>query len=142
MIIMENTKQQINKSRDVADIMAIIYRDRLPEDQGREFVYTVGLDSKNRIIYINLDAMGTVNFAVPIVREIMRMAILRDVTALIAVHNHPSGDVRPSSDDRMFTKRLREAGDILQIKILDHVIIPTGEENGEIYSFRESENWS
>jgi len=139
---MENTKQQINKSRDVADIMAIIYRDRLPEDQGREFVYTVGLDSKNRIIYINLDAMGTVNFAVPIVREIMRMAILRDVTALIAVHNHPSGDVRPSSDDRMFTKRLREAGDILQIKILDHVIIPTGEENGEIYSFRESENWS
>ncbi len=123
---------KISSGRDAAATVMPFMR-----DLNKEVVKILLLDSQNRLIEIFDAAQGTVNFAVPILREIFQRAIQHHACALIAAHNHPSGDTRPSSDDRMFTKRLREAGEIMQIKVLDHIII--GEEC--FYSFREAEGW-
>jgi len=131
----ETAADSLNKiscAKDAADFLMPVMR-----DLSKEIVKVILLDSQNRLIEVFDAAQGTVNFAVPILREIFQKALQHHAAALIAVHNHPSGDVRPSSDDRMFTKRLREAGDVMQIKVLDHVII--GYEC--FYSFREAEGW-
>ena len=122
---------KISSARDVVDLVMPSLR-----DLNKEVVKILLLDNQNRVMDIFDAALGTVNFAVPILREIFQKALEHHSAALVAVHNHPSGDVRPSSDDRMFTKRLREAGEIMQVKVLDHIIIGDG-----FYSFRESEGW-
>ena len=128
----QNPSNKISCAKDAANFLMPVMR-----DLGKEVVKILLLDSQNRLIESFDAAQGTVNFAVPILREIFQKALQHQTVALIAVHNHPSGDVRPSSDDRLFTKRLREAGDVMQIKVLDHVII--GYEC--FYSFREAEGW-
>jgi DNA repair protein RadC len=71
-------------------------------------------------------------------REVFRLAIGKGVKSVLLAHNHPSGDPAPSDKDRAITTRLRQAGDILGIEVLDHVIV--GEENA-YYSFREGGEW-
>jgi len=142
MLIKECTQEIITSCKDIIPIMSAVYSARPPEELHKEYVYAIGLDSKNRLLYIDLVAIGTVNYAVPPLREFMRMALLKDAITIIAVHNHPSGDIRPGADDRLFTKRLREVGDNLQIPLLDHVIIGTNPNIPEVfYSFREGECW-
>ncbi len=80
------------------------------------------LDGQNKVTNI-LDIEGTVTHANPIIREIMSRALQNFATSIICVHNHPSGDPRPSQEDKSFTKELVNAGKIVQVKILDHVII-------------------
>jgi DNA repair protein RadC len=91
------------------------------------------LDSNNRIIDIIDATTGTVNHAMPIVREIIHSALQKFAVSIICVHNHPSGDPKPSKEDRDFTKELCQAGSIMQVKILDHVIIG----DDKYYSFSD-----
>ncbi|MDO8580274.1 MAG: JAB domain-containing protein, partial [Candidatus Omnitrophota bacterium] len=81
------------------------------------------LNSSNRLIAIEEQNQGTVNFASPILREIFQKALQHFATSVICVHNHPSGDIVPSVEDKNFTRKLVEAGRIMQVKVLDHVII-------------------
>ncbi|MBY0277380.1 DNA repair protein RadC [Candidatus Binatia bacterium] len=89
----------------------------------RERFLTLALDSANRLIGIETVSTGTLNATTVHPREIFKGLILANAAAFIAVHNHPSGQVKPSAEDREVTKRLAEAGDLLGIRLLDHVVL-------------------
>lgn len=81
------------------------------------------LDAKNRVITTELVSIGTLNTSLVHPRELFRRAIQACAAAVILVHNHPSGDPTPSAEDLSLTKRLVEAGKLLGIEVLDHLII-------------------
>ena len=70
--------------------------------------------------------MGTLNASLIHPSEVFRFAIMRAVSGIVMVHSHPSGDPEPSADDIIVTKRLHDAGKILGIEILDHIIVTEG----------------
>lgn len=81
------------------------------------------LDTKNQIISIERISIGNLNASIVHPREVFNIAIRRSANAIILVHNHPSGDPTPSKEDINITNRLIEAGSIIGIKVLDHIII-------------------
>ncbi|MBP7342521.1 MAG: DNA repair protein RadC [Smithellaceae bacterium] len=102
-------------------------------DLKTECFRVVYLNSNNRILAVEDAAKGTVNMALPIVREILHAALQKYAAALICVHNHPSANITPSPEDRKFTGELTAAGKLLGIRILDHIIIG----DGGYYSFAD-----
>jgi DNA repair protein RadC len=102
-------------------------------NQDREHMYGLFLDAKHALIGINHIAMGNMTEAFIHPREVFKCAILLNAAALILAHNHPSGDPSPSREDRLLTTRLAEAGTLLGIALLDHLII--GEDR--YYSFAD-----
>lgn len=111
-------KQKITSARDIADILGPKMR-----DLKTEVFKTVLLNSDNRIIDILDVANGTVNQTMPYVREIIHSALQKFAVSIICVHNHPSSNISPSQEDKQFTRILCDAGELMQIKILDHIII-------------------
>lgn len=99
----------------------------------KEHFMALHLDGKNRIACYELVSIGNLNQAIVHPREVFKSALLSSAAAILLIHNHPSGDVTPSREDLEITKRLKEAGEILGIKVLDHLII--GEE--KYYSFAD-----
>lgn len=89
----------------------------------KEMFLTLHLDGKNRIIAMDLVSIGSLNQSIVHPREVFKTALLSNAAAIICVHQHPSGDPTPSSEDLAITRRLKEAGEIMGIKILDHIII-------------------
>jgi DNA repair protein RadC len=106
-------------------------------DEGIEKFVCLFLNAKNRILVKQLMNAGTVNKATPIIREIFRYAIACDATGLIMAHNHPTGNIEPSNEDKEYTKAIANAGEVLNISVLDHIIIGRNLDTGEIrhYSF-------
>lgn len=90
------------------------------------------LDARNRLIHRETVSIGTLTASLVHPREVFAPAVERRAAALIVSHNHPSGDPRPSRDDRQATRRIARAGRILGIRLLDHVLVT---ENG-YFSFR------
>jgi len=124
----KENKPKIESSKDIADIL-------MPRmlDLKKEVFKIVLLNSQNRIIDIFDTGEATVNKANPIIREIFQKALQNYATSLICAHNHPSGKTEPSREDRDFTKELYQAGNIMQVKVLDHIIIG----DNEYYSFAD-----
>jgi DNA repair protein radc len=111
-------KQKISSAKDIVEILMPQMR-----DLKTEVFKVVYLDSNNRIIDIADAAFGTVNQAMPIVREIIHAALQKFAAAIICVHNHPSANITPSTEDKKFTGELSAAGKLMNIKVLDHIII-------------------
>lgn len=88
-----------------------------------EHFLVVTLDGSNTIIKTHLITMGLVNRTLVHPREVFRPSISDNATAIVLVHNHPSGNMEPSGDDLECTQRLRKAGLLLGIEVLDHIII-------------------
>src|SRR5437899_11123120 len=84
------------------------------------------LDQKNKVIGINTVSMGSLTASVVHPREVFKIAILANCASIILGHNHPSSDPTPSKEDRALTARLVEAGKLLGISVIDHVIIGDG----------------
>lgn len=103
-------------------------------DARRELFQVLLLDGKNRITRRVTVSEGTLNQSIVHPREVFAPAVRESAAAVIFVHNHPTGDPTPSKEDREITRRLREAGELLGIRVLDHVIIG----DGSYYSFTES----
>lgn len=103
------------------------------KDKAKEHFKLVILDSRNRIITITNVSTGTLNANLAHPREIFKDAISHNAASVILCHNHPSGDPEPSEDDLKITKQLTEAGKILGIEVLDHIII--GQE--KYFSFKD-----
>jgi DNA repair protein RadC len=93
----------------------------------KEIFLTLHLDGKNRIIALDLVSIGSLNQSIVHPREVFKTACLSNAAAIILVHQHPTGDPSPSSEDIAITRRLKEAGEIMGIKILDHIIVGEGE---------------
>jgi DNA repair protein RadC len=110
--------------RDAAAVWAH-FRGRLPQRE-RELFAVLLLDGKNRVRAEVAVSEGTLTAALVHPREVFRPAIRGGAAAVILVHNHPSGDATPSAEDAAITERLRQAGDLLGIRVLDHVVIGAG----------------
>jgi DNA repair protein RadC len=97
------------------------------------------LDTRYRLIEAKQISVGSVNESIAHPREIFRPAIMASAYAVIVAHNHPSGDPTPSAADHSLTRRLAEVAELLQIKLLDHVIIGSPAEGRSAYfSFKEA----
>ena len=116
-----SSKQKIASANEVVSIIMPQMR-----DLKTEVFKVVYLNSNNRIIDISDAATGTVNHAMPIVREIIHAALQKFAAAIICVHNHPSANIAPSPEDKKFTQELSAAGKLMDIKVLDHIIIGDG----------------
>src|SRR5690606_3436981 len=92
----------------------------------REHFVVIMLNRKNGIIGINTVSVGDLSSSIVHPREVFKPAIVAGASSIIVAHNHPSGDPAPSRDDINVTTRLKEAGDILGIGVLDHIIIGNG----------------
>ena len=108
----------IKSAKDVARLM-------MPEMQSldREHFKVLLLNTKHYVLQVHTVSVGSLNASVVHPRECFRPAIAAQAAAIILVHNHPSGDVEPSEEDISLTRRLMSAGDLIGIKVLDHVII-------------------
>jgi DNA repair protein RadC len=91
----------------------------------KEHFYVFFLDTQNRILGKETVSIGTLNTSLIHPRECFRTAILKNSASVIFVHNHPSGGLEPSAEDLTVTKRLVDAGKLLGIHVLDHVIVTT-----------------
>src|SRR5438093_13637171 len=97
------------------------------------------LDTSYRFLETHEISLGSVNDGIAHPLEVFRPALLAAAYAIIVVHNHPSGDPTPSSADHSLTRRLAEAAELLQIKLLDHVIIGSpGDGRAPYFSFKEA----
>jgi len=89
----------------------------------REQFLICGLDAKHGLIGINIVSTGSLTLAIVHPREVFKPLILMNAGAWLCAHNHPSGDITPSLEDRVLTKRLREASELFGIPLLDHLIL-------------------
>lgn len=104
------------------DTVAEYFYNHYKHTSNEEFVILL-LDSKNKLIAMETISVGTINQTLVHPREVFRRAIKRSANAVILVHNHPSGDPTPSHEDVLISKRLKEVGDLVGIKVLDHIIV-------------------
>ncbi|NCU33284.1 MAG: hypothetical protein EOM23_10240 [Candidatus Moranbacteria bacterium] len=111
--------------------MLKIYKARPEEEQHKEHFYIIGLDTQNIVKYIDLVGIGTISQCAVYVRECLRLAIIKDVSSVIISHNHPSGVLTPSREDKLITDKIKTACSFFDIKLLDHIICG----DNEFYSF-------
>ena len=123
------TGPTVHRPADVADYLV-----DLLSDEPSEVFGVLLLDTKSRVLAWHEVSRGTIDASMAHPREIFRAAILSNAAAVILAHNHPSGTPAPSLDDRLITERIADAGAILGINVLDHVI--AGDRS--YYSFSEA----
>jgi len=116
-MVKEATEEKLNSPSKIYKIM-----------QGeakidRECVWVLHMNSKLKLIEKELVSMGTLDAAPVHPREVFKKAILNSSSSIIVVHNHPSGDPRPTEEDMKVAKRLRQAGEILDIPVKDFLVI-------------------
>jgi DNA repair protein RadC len=100
----------------------------------QEHFFGIILDGSHTVIKLQIISIGLVNRTIVHPREVFKPVLLKSGTSIIIAHNHPSGNLEPSPEDIDITKRLKEAGDILGIAVLDHIIFS---KNG-FFSFKET----
>ena len=123
-------RAQFRQSHDVADLLW-----QFLGEVDREHFVVILVDRKNRLIGIHTVSVGSLTASVVHPREVFKVAILSNAAAILCGHNHPSGDPQPSQEDRSLTRRLVQAGKVLGIEVLDHVII--GDGAADYYSFAD-----
>jgi DNA repair protein RadC len=115
-------KRIVGQSFDNAKQVYEHFKIRLGTARQEEF-HVLILDNKHRVIHEKMITLGTLNQSLCHPREIFAPAIELRATSIILIHCHPSGDPKPSKQDIEITKRLQEVGEIMGIKVMDHVII-------------------
>ncbi len=103
------------------------------QDQPGEVFAILCLSTKHRVIAYHEVSRGTLDATLVHPREVFKAALLANAAAIILTHNHPSGDPSPSADDVQLTRRLVDAGALLGVDVLDHIIVG----DGRYYSFKE-----
>jgi DNA repair protein RadC len=131
-VLQPEEKYRIHSSADAANLV-MVEMAYLDHEQLRILL----LDGKNQVVGNILRYQGTVNSSVLRVAEVFRPAITNNCPAIIVCHNHPSGDPLPSEDDLHATRQLVEAGAILDIELVDHLIIGSG----RFVSLKEQLKW-
>ena len=136
--------QEINRRMNIKQDKIVDVKITTPEvvydyyknivNEYQEYFYCLYLDSNKKVLSEKLLFMGTVNESMVHPRDVFKEAYLVNATAIICVHNHPTGDVRPSKEDVIVTDRLNEIGYLMGIKLVDHVIVS----KNKYYSFLEN----
>ncbi len=120
-------QQQVREPRDIARLLQ-----DLIGNADREHFVAVYLDARHRVTHVHTVSVGNLTATTVHPREVFKGALLANAQALVVGHNHPSGDVNPSTEDRRVVERLREVGTVLGIELLDAVIVGSGR---SFYSF-------
>ncbi len=128
----EQVMFKISGPADVANFVRSILT-----DNSREHFVALYLDGQNQVAAYSIVSIGSANSAPVAPREVFQRAVLTGAISIVLAHNHPSGSTTPSSDDRAVTRRLRESGELLGIKILDHLIVT----NSAFVSMKEEDGW-
>ena len=114
-------RAELTSPESAADILV-----PLLQHLDREHCVTLNLDTKHRLIATTTVSIGSVDHTFMSPREVFRDALLHGASAIVVAHNHPSGDAEPSRDDERVTRRLGEAGDLVGVEVLDHMVIGHG----------------
>lgn len=130
----ETRKTSISSPDDIYKLILPILRRKSPIDRNREHLWAIGLDNGNRVIYIEQVSVGCIDSVIAHPMEIFCMAVRKRCVSIVLIHNH-SISPEPSRADKLLTTKIAQAGELLNIKLLDHLIITTE----EYYSFA-SEN--
>ena len=120
---------KLNNPKAIFEYTKILFNDK-----NQELFYCLYFDNKQKLVGKELLFVGTVNRSITHPREIFKYAYLYSATSIVCLHNHPSGDITPSSEDILFTKALVEIGLIQKIPIVDHIIVS----NNNYYSFHDN----
>ncbi|MCD8398263.1 MAG: JAB domain-containing protein [Lachnospiraceae bacterium] len=122
--------EKFNSPDVIYEMMCRCFRlDKMAE----EYVYMIGLDCKEHMLGVFEISHGTVNVSAVCPREVFIRALLCGAVGIVLVHNHPSGECDPSRMDAEITKRIKESGEMIGIKLLDHIIMGEG-----YFSFQEN----
>lgn len=123
------------KIKDAADVIDYIndFNSLYLRDELKEHFNIILLDIKNKIIDNIEISIGSINASVVDPKEVVRHASIRSASSVILIHNHPSGEIKPSSSDIEITKKISSACSLINVKVLDHIII--GKNQDEYFSF-------
>lgn len=119
----EAEKIKILNSDDIYGIMQRILLRENKIDQNREHFWVIGLENNNRILFIELISLGTVNQTLAEPMEVFSFALQKRAVKIILCHNHPSGELKPSEADKDISDRLIQVGIIVDTQVIDHLII-------------------
>ena len=133
-MLVKARKQTVSNPQTVQGVLAKVLNSENEVDRMKEHFWVIGLSTRNAIQYIDLVSLGTLNASLVHPREVFRFSILKAVSSIILSHNHPSGNAEPSEEDMKITRRLVEAGKIIGIEVLDHIVIG---DRDSFYSFKE-----
>ena len=125
---------EVSEPKHIAKILVRVLKAESKNDRNKEHMWGIYLTARNNIKKIELVSLGSLNTSIVHPREIYAPAIADGIASIIIAHNHPSGNEEPSKTDEITTAKLKKAGDILGIEMLDHLIIT---ERGKYYSFNE-----
>ncbi len=134
----EMTKRYLSQQMEASETidrpcLAVMYFQAELEDDEREVFMVLFLDNQNRLIKKERMFFGTINQAAVHPREIIKAALKYNAAAIIVAHNHPSGNCEPSEADRYFTRRIEMACDLIDLRLVDHIIVG----KGDYFSFEE-----
>lgn len=121
-MIKESSILYVNRRIKTADEAAYLVRTLL-ESSDREKLIVCCLNSKNEPTSLSVVSIGSLNSSIVHPREVFKTAIISNAASILIAHNHPSGDIEPSKEDINITERIKQSGDIIGIKLLDHLII-------------------
>jgi DNA repair protein RadC len=125
------------KMLSAADMYEIMQRILLREnriDRNREHLWTISLDTANRLLAIELVSMGSVNKTIVEPMEVFSVPLQKRAVKVVVIHNHPSGQIKPSAADKDITDQLIQCGELLHVPVADHLIIS----EKSYYSFEEN----
>ena len=128
-------KRKITKPDELIEYVAEYYGPYL-RDSVKEFFYVVLLDIKNKPIDNVEISKGSINASVVDPKDIVKEATIRSASSIILVHNHPSGETDPSEEDKRLTKSIIDACELIEVKVLDHIII--GKNQEDYFSFAKN----
>ena len=131
-MVKEPSLYSTEKIKSPEDVLRVIADELKTYD--REVFAVLNLKSNGQPINLNICSIGTLDTSMVSPREVFKSCILSNSAAFIAVHNHPSGNLTPSQEDRDVTRRLLGCSELLGVKMLDHIIIAG--ESGRMYSFK------
>ena len=122
-------KVKLTNAKDI-----YFYMKYLLDNKKQEYFYCIYVNTKKEVIERKLLFMGTINRSMVHPREIFKYAYLNSASGIICIHNHPSGDITPSIEDKRLTDALISIGKIQNIPVIDHIIIG----NNNYYSFNDN----
>ncbi len=131
MIISYDKKSPITRPEDIAALLQAWLKTLDEVDRDKEHFIAILLNTRSKIKNIEIISIGIVNACLIHPREVFKRAILETSSQIIIAHNHPSGDCEPSKEDIEITERLKDAGKIIGIELLDHIVFSSH----DYYSF-------
>ena len=134
MVYLKDSKIEVHESEQIANVFQGLLALEDAIDQAKEHFYVMHLDIRSRVNLVELVSLGSLSSSIVHPRETFRRAVIQGSASIIVAHNHPSGEPDPSEEDTKVTKLLFEAGQIMGIQMLDHIVFT----KEKFFSFRSN----